>query len=127
MAGTLNDLKITDIIYCEHKSKCKWKGFALDGNGYGIGRVENYLQKWRDWHEKECGGKLIQAVIVKEDFLSTILVKVDSAGLTDEQFDELPDDLISVYDEPIDQKEGILRTKKMIAAAQLEAIKKVLK
>jgi hypothetical protein len=76
MTNTLNDLKITDIIYCEHKSKCKWKGFALDGNGYGIGKVENYLQAWRDWHEKECGGKLIQAVIVKEDYLSIILAKI---------------------------------------------------
>jgi len=59
--------KIADIIYCEHGTKCKWKCFALDYEGYGHGRIENYLQAWRDWHEKECGGKLIQAVIVKEN------------------------------------------------------------
>ena len=58
-----------------------------------------------------------------EYLLSLILSEIDKAALTEEQFDELPDDLISVYDEPIDQKEGILRTKKMIAAAQLKAIK----
>jgi 3-mercaptopyruvate sulfurtransferase SseA len=59
--------KIADIIYCEHGTKCKWKCFALDYEGYGHGRIENYLPAWKEWHEKECGGKLIQAVIVKED------------------------------------------------------------
>ena len=62
-----------------------------------------------------------------DEIIALILSEIDKAALTEEQFDELPDDLISVYDEPIDQKEGILRTKKMIAAAQLEAIKKQLR
>ena len=113
MAETLSNLKITDIIYCEHKSKCKWKGFALDGNGYGIGRVENYLQAWKDWHEKECGGKLIQAVIVREDFLSIILAKVDSAGLTDEQIQQIP------VPEGYDREMAIAHA---VAAAQLQAV-----
>ena len=89
--------KIADIIYCEHGTKCKWKCFALDYEGYGHGRIENYLPAWKEWHEKECGGKLIQAVIVKEDFLSTILAKVDSAGLTDETLHKLHDKVIRGY------------------------------
>jgi hypothetical protein len=125
MAGTLNDLKITDIIYCEHKSKCKWKGFALDGNGYGIGRVENYLQTWRDWHEKECGGKLIQAVIVKEDFLSTILVKVDSAGLTDEKMYHMVQDY--GWGKDTEERGFILSIMDITSQTQLQAVKEILK
>ena len=125
MAGTLNDIKITDIIYCEHKSKCKWKGFALDGNGYGIGRVENYLQTWRDWHEKECGGKLIQAVIVKEDFLSTILMKVDSAGLTDEKMYRVAQDY--GWGKDTEERGFILSIMDITSQTQLQAVKDILK
>ena len=58
--------KIADIIYCERGTKCKWKCFALDYQGYGHGRIEDYLPAWKEWHEKECGGRLIQAVIVND-------------------------------------------------------------
>jgi hypothetical protein len=125
MTDTLNNLKITDIIYCEHKSKCKWKGFALDGNGYGIGKVENYLQEWKDWHEKECGGKLIQAVIVKEDYLSIIRARVDAAGLTDEQLHKIHgcDD---VCESDCNNCSGCSLIKQ-VAGFQLQSIKDVLK
>ena len=56
--------KIADVIYCERGRDCKWKCFALDYEGYGHGKLQNYLTEWREWHEKQCGGKLIQAEIV---------------------------------------------------------------
>ncbi len=44
---------------CEHKSKCKWQGFALH-KGLAWGSPELSLPEWREWHEKQCGGNLIQ-------------------------------------------------------------------
>jgi hypothetical protein len=117
--------KIADIIYCEHGTKCKWKCFALDSQGYGHGRIENYLQAWRDWHEKKCGGKLIQAVIVKEDYISLILAKVDTAGLTDEQLHKIHgcDD---VCESNCNLCSGCSLIKQ-VAGFQLQAVREVLK
>jgi hypothetical protein len=56
---------IDDIFWCENKDRCKWKCFATDHDGFGIGRIENTLPLWREWHEKICGGKLIQGRIIK--------------------------------------------------------------
>ena len=55
-----------DIYYCEKKNKCQWKAFALNADGMSLGRVENALPAWREWHEKMCGGKLVQAEIVEK-------------------------------------------------------------
>jgi hypothetical protein len=117
--------KIADIIYCEHGTKCKWKGFALDSQGYGHGRIENYLQAWKDWHEKECGGKLIQAVIVKEDYLSLIRARVDAAGLTDEQLHKIHNcDDVCESDCNICSGCSLI---KQVAGFQLQSIRDVLK
>ena len=56
-----------DIFYCEKKEKCKWKAFALEFHGVGFGKIENTTYEWRQWHEKECGGKLIQAEIIETE------------------------------------------------------------
>jgi hypothetical protein len=46
-------------FYCEHKHKCKWQGFALN-SGLGWGVPPDTTDAWREWHDKQCGGKLIQ-------------------------------------------------------------------
>ena len=43
---------------CEKKSKCKWQGFALY-QGLAWGKVPENTE-WRKWHDRECGGRLIQ-------------------------------------------------------------------
>ena len=46
-------------FYCEKKSRCSWQCFTLhQGLGWGpIPDPESCI--WREWHDKECGGKLI--------------------------------------------------------------------
>lgn len=52
------------IFYCEKTTKCKWQCFALH-RGMGWGKIPLlYPDGWRDWHERKCGGKLIQGRIV---------------------------------------------------------------
>lgn len=45
-------------FYCEHRHQCKWQCLALH-QGLGWGRIENTLSAWREWHRRECGGRLI--------------------------------------------------------------------
>lgn len=43
---------------CERKERCRWQGFALNqGLGWGTVRKSG---AWREWHDRECGGRLIQ-------------------------------------------------------------------
>lgn len=44
---------------CEKHSQCKWQGFALH-RGLAWGTIADSLPEWRERHERECGGKLIQ-------------------------------------------------------------------
>jgi len=46
---------------CENKSACKWQGYALH-QGLGWGTIPPETNEWRMWHNRECGGKLIQLV-----------------------------------------------------------------
>ena len=81
-------LRETPVIRCEHGANCKWKCFALDYYGNGIGTLKNYEGAWKEWHEKQCGGKLIQSFIVDEDYLSLLSQRIKAKALTDEQIDE---------------------------------------
>jgi len=56
-----------EVYYCEKKTHCNWKCFALDAYGLGFGIIPSGHDAWRIWHDKECGGKLIQAEIVTPD------------------------------------------------------------
>lgn len=49
---------------CEHRFKCKWQGFMLH-QGLGWGTIPNETDEWRKWHDRECGGRLIQLVNTK--------------------------------------------------------------
>lgn len=49
---------------CEHKTRCKWQGFALH-QGLAWGKVPEKFEGYRDWrsvHDEECGGELIQLI-----------------------------------------------------------------
>ena len=50
---------------CRLGSWCQWKGFALSKDGIAIGTVPHETNEWRKWHERECGGELVQ-VLEKE-------------------------------------------------------------
>lgn len=45
-------------FYCKRRHQCKWQCFALH-QGLGWGRIENTNPAWREWHQRECGGRLI--------------------------------------------------------------------
>jgi len=44
---------------CIYKEKCKWQAFALH-RGLGWGEIPPPTNAWREWHDKECGGALLQ-------------------------------------------------------------------
>lgn len=48
---------------CERMAQCNWQGFALH-QGLAWGTVppkhEAITNDWRTWHDRECGGRLIQ-------------------------------------------------------------------
>lgn len=48
---------------CEHRWRCKWQGARLSG-GLAWGNILESLSKndWRAWHDRMCGGRLIQLV-----------------------------------------------------------------
>lgn len=46
---------------CDQQHKCKWQGFALH-QGLSWGTIPDESNVWRQWHDRECGGKLIQIV-----------------------------------------------------------------
>jgi hypothetical protein len=52
-------------IICEKGRDCKWKCFALDSQGFGHGKISNYVGAWMKWHERECGGRLIPVKIIE--------------------------------------------------------------
>ena len=56
---------IGPVWCCEHRYKCKWQAFALY-QGLAWGTILPETNEWRKWHDKECGGRLIQ-LIEKED------------------------------------------------------------
>ena len=47
---------------CEHRSQCKWQGFALH-QGLGWGELPDETNDWRKYHAFHCGGKLIQLAV----------------------------------------------------------------
>jgi hypothetical protein len=48
-----------NIWYCTRKHKCKWQAFAMcQGLAWGV--IPDKSNKWRQWHDRECDGKLIQ-------------------------------------------------------------------
>lgn len=44
---------------CEREHQCKWQCFALH-RGLAWGTIPNEHNVWRQWHDRECGGQLIQ-------------------------------------------------------------------
>ncbi len=46
-------------FFCEKLHQCKWQGFRLH-QGLGWGAIPGERDPWRVWHEKECGGKLVE-------------------------------------------------------------------
>jgi len=72
---------------CEYRHKCKWQGFALH-QGLAWGSKEYALRAWRTWHDRECGGKLIQLVPTgKKPLDNTTILKtaLNMAEALDEQ------------------------------------------
>ena len=57
----MNDIKDLSCWYCEKKWNCKWQGFALH-HGIAWGIIPPKTNIWRQWHEQNCGGKLIQLI-----------------------------------------------------------------
>ena len=45
---------------CRRGLKCKWKGLALSANGIEIGTVRPPGNAWREEHDRQCGGELVQ-------------------------------------------------------------------
>ena len=45
---------------CERRGHCKWKGYALEAGGLEWGTPDQTTDEWRKWHQRECGGRLIQ-------------------------------------------------------------------
>jgi hypothetical protein len=59
----LGDFSHSGVWCCEHKSRCKWQGFALNhGIGWGVVPKNTGAYSWREAHDRECGGRLIQLV-----------------------------------------------------------------
>ena len=46
---------------CERRYQCKWQGFALHA-GLAWGEIPSENNAWRQWHDRECGGQLIQLI-----------------------------------------------------------------
>lgn len=46
-------------FYCEYQHKCKWQGFALY-QGFSWGPIKSALSGWRERHDANCGGRLIE-------------------------------------------------------------------
>ena len=51
---------------CEHRFNCNWQGINLH-QGLGWGTIPPEHSVFRKWHDKECGGKLIQLVEPSKD------------------------------------------------------------
>lgn len=56
----LDRLVMPGVWCCEHRAECKWQGFALH-QGLSWGIIPEHSQ-WREWHDRECGGRLIQLI-----------------------------------------------------------------
>lgn len=51
----------TGLFVCERKHKCKWQGFRMrDGLGFGV--IPHQSDAWRNRHDSECRGRLIQLI-----------------------------------------------------------------
>ncbi len=55
----INPTKMNNVWCCEKKYECKWQGFALH-QGLAWGKIPPKTNMWRLWHDRECGGRLIQ-------------------------------------------------------------------
>lgn len=49
--------------YCEHKHRCKWPGVR---GMPAFGPVSDCISAWVEWHERECGGRLISLYTIKD-------------------------------------------------------------
>jgi hypothetical protein len=47
---------------CRRGNQCKWKGRKLSSDGIALGIVPHEADTWRQWHERTCGGELVQIV-----------------------------------------------------------------
>jgi hypothetical protein len=46
------------LTRCSKGGKCNWKCFALDKNGIGAGRPDQFIDEWIEAHSRHCGGIL---------------------------------------------------------------------
>lgn len=53
--------QVPAVWCCERQHNCKWQGFVLH-RGLAWGTVPGETNLWRQRHDLECGGKLIQLV-----------------------------------------------------------------
>ena len=59
-------MNIPEYVYaCEKGRKCKWKAFHASYYSLTEGKIKNSTSEWREWHEKKCGGRLIQYKLVE--------------------------------------------------------------
>lgn len=56
------------IWCCRRGACCQWKGFALSKDGIAIGTIPHETDRWRRFHQRECGGELVQ-ILEKEEEL----------------------------------------------------------
>ena len=45
---------------CRRGGECTWKGTKLSDDGLSLGTVPHESDTWRQWHERKCGGELVQ-------------------------------------------------------------------
>ena len=66
MSGEPGQTEAFDVWCCELSYTCKGQAFALH-QGLGWGKVPPKTNEWRKWHDRVCGGKLIQITVATED------------------------------------------------------------
>jgi len=66
----LRVMRIQGVWCCEKQHKCTWQGFALY-HGLAWGTVPNEFNVWKQRHDTECGGKLIQLVEPSSESVDT--------------------------------------------------------
>lgn len=52
-------------FYCQKRHQCRWQGLILH-QGLGWGLIPGEHDPWRVWHDKECGGRLVELIIKPE-------------------------------------------------------------
>lgn len=54
----MDDYQHPGVWCCEHRDKCKWPAFSTIGLSWGTTPGASNI--WRNYHDRYCGGRLIQ-------------------------------------------------------------------